>query len=1283
MKSASFYAAYLVKKLWTLAAVLLVFVAVSISVLRYSLPYLDKQKGQVEGWLSNQYGVELAIGELSAGWSGIGPTLILRDVHLKQSEQSPIGLNIKETQIELDFWGSILARQIQSTRFDLEGLILSIDLAQIQSAESEFPIVEALESLFLEQLQRFSVQDSQIKLATQYDEQLIQIEHVSWINRLNRHQGVGQLRVVELASNSAYFVLDLYGDKNDLSGHFFAKGEELDLSPWLNQVINTQYQLTESRGNFTFWATINESKVTHSQVDFDESQFTWETPESTIKASVVGGDLFAEPDDNGWRFAIDNLTIQAQEQNIISSWQGHVSKEGNLRLKNARTMEIGALLPILPLIVDPALSDLANQLSPQARIDDFALQFDQHAAMQVSFSRMEWQQVDNLPGLSDLAGSFNWFENSGLLSIQGVAGELQIDNILQDNIAYQNFQFDAYLESNATGVDIIVPELRFDSETVSFTQSIAYNTADDYLSISSKIDPLSVAKVRTLLPTELMGVETRQYLLDALIDGEVNDARLLWNGSLQSFPYGNNDGVFQASVDLQEVTFNFDQHWPELTDFSASLLFENEGLTIKSQQGSLMGVSLQNLTAVIPKLATGAVLDIDTVGVATGPQVTELMMNSNLANSVGSALNDGVNVQGQLLAKLNLHIPLTGENVVATGAVELDQNDILIPSLAMTFAKAKGVVNFVNDVVSFDSIEAELLQQPVELSFAGQSGEKGAYNSDIQIQGDWLAAPLTEHYHSQLGEFLTGGSQWKATVNLALLEDDYQYELNLSSDLQGVSSTLPLPFAKQEMEDLPLLVTSQGNKQASTVAVKLGDKVTFDGILPHKELLFSRAHLAIGNSDTVGLGLGFSVSANLPQAEFNAWYSAISSLLAGMPSSERPILSAPDRVYLESESLQIAGQSIEKLNVVAKRVDKDWLLNVNADQARAKVTFNHDWDNKGIEVDADFINLAKWNEPSQDQYQDTDLANLPPISFNCKQCAVNGIDLGKIEFAMSRTDSGMHIDTLAVDQGNGTLTAQGDWFISDEGHSTRLEGNLSSGDFGALLKGVGFDSGIKDSKANFDFDLSWQQAPHEFNFESLNGDVAWRLSDGYLSELPDKGARIFSLLSLQSLVRKLSLDFRDVFAKGFFYDKMTGDVLITDGKAITDNTVIDGGAGEMTIAGFTDLTNQQLNYQVGFTPNVTSSLPLLVYWMVNPATAIAALAIDQVLTEAKVISHVRYSVTGTISEPVTTLMDRKSKDIVLPARTTEGDPVESGKQPDIPPPQTVIEDRVSIEVVDG
>jgi uncharacterized protein YhdP len=142
---------------------------------------------------------------------------------------------------------------------------------------------------------------------------------------------------------------------------------------------------------------------------------------------------------------------------------------------------------------------------------------------------------------------------------------------------------------------------------------------------------------------------------------------------------------------------------------------------------------------------------------------------------------------------------------------------------------------------------------------------------------------------------------------------------------------------------------------------------------------------------------------------------------------------------------------------------------------------------------------------------------------------------------------------------------------------------------------------------------------------------------------------------------------------------MGGSVQITDGKADTRDTKIDGAAGEIEIYGYTDLVSKELNYNISFTPNVTGNLPVLVYFFtVSPPSALAALALDQVLTSAKVISNVNYSVSGTFDDPILIETGRQSTEVALPTRR---DAMPDEQRPLFMPPTE--EDLLPIEPTDG
>jgi uncharacterized protein YhdP len=86
----------------------------------------------------------------------------------------------------------------------------------------------------------------------------------------------------------------------------------------------------------------------------------------------------------------------------------------------------------------------------------------------------------------------------------------------------------------------------------------------------------------------------------------------------------------------------------------------------------------------------------------------------------------------------------------------------------------------------------------------------------------------------------------------------------------------------------------------------------------------------------------------------------------------------------------------------------------------------------------------------------------------------------------------------------------------------------------------------------------------------------------------------------------------------------------------------------MSVRGYTNLLDESLNYQLSYVPKVTSSLPVLLAFMVNPPSGISALVLDRVLHDAQVISRLEYKITGTIGEPVVTEVKRDSREVELP-----------------------------------
>src|SRR3546814_8488889 len=66
--------------------------------------------------------------------------------------------------------------------------------------------------------------------------------------------------------------------------------------------------------------------------------------------------------------------------------------------------------------------------------------------------------------------------------------------------------------------------------------------------------------------------------------------------------------------------------------------------------------------------------------------------------------------------------------------------------------------------------------------------------------------------------------------------------------------------------------------------------------------------------------------------------------------------------------------------------------------------------------------------------------------------------------------------------------------------------------------------------------------------------------------------------------------FRDLFSKGFAFDKLAGNVRIAAGKASTDDLLIDGPAAEIRIHGNADLRAQTFNQTIEVLPRAGNLL---------------------------------------------------------------------------------------------
>ena len=1277
--------------IWRSSAVIVVCFAVLLTTIRLLLPHANEINTHVSTFLSEQLNADVSIAEIEGYWEGNGPHLSLHDVALRplssaEKSTQTIEFTLENIYVEVDLVASLFRWDIVTDKFELQGLALDLDVSQTESStdpedtptaietDTTQNLPQLLKDILLNRLEYFSVIDSHVVLQLDNQSQRIDIDNLLWLNKGLTHKGQGEIFFNNNAQNTAQLSAQLMGSADNLDGTVFLEMQNIAFGQLLTSYLPSHITLDESVAQGNAWFDIKQSQVKRVSGQITPTQLRWSNDDDSLLTSIQNIDFMAVPAAQDWHIHAQNVVVGIDEEVINTDFSVRASANSRWTLTSDAPFAITPLRLMGEFFLPEEQQSWLKQAQPDATVAQLSLvKANEHWGAHITLNPITIGQTA-LPGIRALELDMYAFQQLSTadknetppidiaVSVTAANDVLETDKLLAQNLALEALSAQLYFEVSPFSVSMLPSSLTMSTDLTDASLAFSYQADIDVLALQGSLSPDTVANVVKLLPTSLMGTKTYNYLKRALATptqtGAVEHAQILWFGAGQDFPFERNNGIFQAQLTMRDGEFAFAPDWPALSELDLHLAFENNNLAMQAPKGKLLDVTLSDLNASLPGLNGKSVLTIDAQGAGTGFALASVMQQSSLASSLGKILSENIIISNELSADLNLTIPLNSSGIVAKGVVNLPNNYVQFLDVDLALTKATGQVAFTNAQIEIDKLNAELFDQPIELSFTGDATTVG-YQADATLSGDWDITALASLASPEYSDVVNGQTSWTGDLSLLFPKNaGVDYEFAINSDLVGITHELPAPFAKTPDVIMPLSIRLSGANLATQVNATLGSDIRFDGIIPHKEKQFSRAHLALGESEFQGMGVGFSISAALEQVDVAMWYQTISKLLNGIDGNGTPLFGSPERIFMQIDQMTLANQVINDVNATAKQADNNWLIELNAREARGDIRFYNDWLGRGIDIQADYINIASLNALSDgnaDSEANTDNdnvttsrilpQNLPPIAFTCTQCQFLDNNLGEIVLRTSPTDNGLEIMQLRTQNDHGGVNLTGAWT-----NKTFIQGVIESDDFGAFLDEFNFSTGIKDSQARFDVELGWDNAPFDFDFANVNGAVDWSLSDGYITEISDKGSRIFTLLSLDSLIRKLSLDFRDVFAKGFFYDKIDGTMSIENGVALTNDTVVDGGAGEIEIAGYTDLVEQQLNYTVSFAPNVTGNLPALVYFMVNPPTAIAALAVNQVLTSAKVFSNINYAISGNFDAPVITELERQSTEIVLPKR---------------------------------
>jgi uncharacterized protein YhdP len=252
----------------------------------------------------------------------------------------------------------------------------------------------------------------------------------------------------------------------------------------------------------------------------------------------------------------------------------------------------------------------------------------------------------------------------------------------------------------------------------------------------------------------------------------------------------------------------------------------------------------------------------------------------------------------------------------------------------------------------------------------------------------------------------------------------------------------------------------------------------------------------------------------------------------------------------------------------------------------------------------------------------------------------DGVDLGLFEVkAYKQPDDLYFIERVVFASDLLSARISGNWRLQGGEQLSSVDLEIKEGEMDRLMDLFGYQKNIAGGDLSGSMRIAWPGPPWAFSPPVTEGKVKLRIADGQLLEVdPGAAGRILGLLSLNTLPRRLSLDFSDLFEKGFSFDEISGSFVINDGNAYTNDLFVEGPAAKIEISGRIGLVDQDYDELVTVIPYVKTGIPLAGTLAGGPAVG-AMLLVAETLLQDRLgplnrIAQKQYSVTGPWADPV-------------------------------------------------
>ncbi len=1280
--------------LWYVTAVSLVMLALVSGVVSQVLPLAERHPDRIAEWLSARAGRPVQFDKVDTAWTRRGPLLRLDGLRVGEGKDA-VAIGAAEILVS-QYAGLLPGRSFTELR--VRNLALTLERAddgrwQVRGLPGQAQGGDPLAAL--EGLGELQVIDARLGISApslKIDATIPEVDVRLQVSGGRVRSGV-RARIRPGAA-PVDVVLDFDRDTGD--GQLYAAAKDADLSAWSSLLRIGGVTVAEGRGRAEVWATLRRHQVAAISVDGDLKALRLRgAPFTDAQTGSVGksapGTVAAAPSEyfarlqavahwrayaDGWRLDAQSLQVHAKADSEPQILDGLVLAGGKRYGLRAERIDAGPLFSVVALSdrLSPSLRRWLASTKPGAVLERVRVGGRRGGAMtaEALVRDLQFAPVGNAPGIRGLSGRlrgdadalafafdpaskvrFDWPRGFGATHVVGLRGE-------------------AVGWRAGDGWRVETPALRIDGEGYGADVRGGLWFQGDgtrpRIDLAAALDDAAAPTAKRFWTRHTMSKALITWLDTALIAGQVRNGRAVISGDLDDWPFtpvagAAPRGVFDARATLQDMRVKFNNDWPATADMDAEIAFVGNGFTVGGK-AVLADVGIREFEAAIADFSRGSLtidaradadaarllglvrqspLQKDHAGIlatlgASGPAAVDFAMDLPLhAGPAQRARIDGkIDLRGVRLAESEWKLAFNG----VTGRATYDQNGFSANGLRAQYDRQEGRLSLragpghVRD--RRQGFEAELEASMTTEDLLNRSGDLAWLKPYVRGRSRWTAAIA-----------IPAGSAVKAAPRSAAAATPAQVtRLQLRSDLTGTSFDLPAPMDKAAGTALPTTIDLQLPLGKGEVALAFGQRFA----LRAKETNGKTGIRAAFGTDRVTEApppSGLILSGRAETLDAIGWVALTQGDGDGGLSVRRADVSAGRLLLLGAVFPDTRLQLAPASGGLGVQLDGPALAGAllvpeGAGGAIAGRLQRLHWRSAGTasasSSPGNGINAGA-NAGASGEF---DPAKIPAMNLRVDDLRIANAALGETQFRSRATATGMEIVQLQTRAPKRRIDVTGEWSGRGAAARTRLAATLVSDDFGALLTDLGIGGHLNGGKGDARFDAAWTGSPMAFQMGTLDGTLKLDVKDGRLVEVEPGGTgRVLGLLSLAQLPRRLTLDFRDFFSKGFAFNKLGGTVRFHGGSARSDDLAIDGPAARINIRGAANLRAQTFDQTIEVLPkagNLLTAVGAIAGGPVGAAVgAVANAVLQKPLGQA---AAKNYRVTGPWKDPKVEVIER-------------------------------------------